>query len=64
MKTREIAELIFLTNVLNAAKYTERTQDGPKILAARDGNNYDLEKIGQRANELFAKFMKPYKIKN
>lgn len=63
MKTREITELIFLTNVLNAAKYTERTQDGPTILAARDGNNYDLEKIGQRVNELFAKFMEPYKIK-
>ncbi len=62
METREIAELIFLINVADAGK-DYAPQDGPRIIPAQNGEKYDLEKIEQRVNELFAKFMEPYKIK-
>ena len=60
METRENLELLFLLQVLEAVICYE--SDGRKVISAGNGNMYDVEKIEQRAKELLAKFMEPYKI--
>ena len=59
METREHSELLFLLHVLEAVIRYE--SDGRKVINAY-GNMYDVEKIEQRAKELIAKFLEPYKI--
>ena len=60
METRENLELLFLLHLLEAVNHYESV-DGRKVISAY-GNKYDVEKIEQRAKELIAKFMEPYKI--
>ena len=61
METRENLELLFLLQVLGSVNCYESV-DGRKVIRALNGNMYDVEKIEQRAKELLAKFMEPYKI--
>lgn len=63
MKTREIAELNILIQILNTCEDIEPNKDGRRITATEGGYSLDCDKIEQRATEILAKFLKPYKVK-
>lgn len=63
MKTRELAELEILTRICDATNYVKPNKDGRRIAIIDDGYCIDVDKIRKRTNELFSKFLKPYKIK-
>lgn len=60
METRELLELVVLSNLVGNANPT--VIDGRRILTAPDGTCYDFDKIEQRASELLFKLVEPYKV--
>lgn len=61
METREILELMLLSNFVDDANTI--VIDGRRIIATQNGTCYDFDKIEQRATELLFKLLEPYKIK-
>lgn len=64
MKTREIAELNILIQLLGTIKGPALTKDGRRIVSTEDGNTFNFDYIEHRTKELLSKFLEPYKIKN
>lgn len=61
METRELLELMLLSNFVDDANTT--VIDGRRIVATQNGTCYDFDKIEQRASELLFKLLEPYKVK-
>lgn len=61
METRELLELMLLSNLIDNANTT--VIDGRRILTTQNGTCYDFDKIEQKATELLFKFVEPYKVK-
>ena len=61
METRELLELMLLSNFVDDANTT--VIDGRRIIIAQNGTRYDFDKVEQRASELLFKFVEPYKVK-
>ena len=61
METRELLELMILSNLIDDANTT--VIDGRRIITAQNGTCYDFDKVEQRASELLFKFVEPYKVK-
>ena len=63
METRELAELEILTIICDETSCVKPNKDGRRIATIDDGYCIDVDKIKKRTNELFSKFLEPYKIK-
>lgn len=60
---KELIELDILQQIIDATETAEITFiDGSKIIEGTDGKKYNLDKIRERCNYLFDKFMKQYAI--
>lgn len=60
---KELIELDILQQIIDATETAEITFiGGSKIIEGTDGKKYNLDKIRERCNYLFDKFMKQYAI--
>ena len=61
METRELLELMLLSNFVDDANTT--VIDGRRIIITQNGTRYDFDKVEQRTTELLFKLLEPYKVK-
>lgn len=63
MDIKEMVELDILQQILDATESADVTSiDGIKAVEGTDGKRYNLDKIKERCEYLFNKFMKQYAI--
>lgn len=63
IETKEIVELDILQQIVDATESSDTISiDGIKVVEGADGKKYNLDKIRERCNYLFNKFMEQYVV--